>query len=436
MIVKYFNNGVWGTFVYTNNVSYKDNTMEKEFNGVTCRFKSDPELSNVIYEIGFSNGKKYIGQTIQPLGVRMRQHCSDATRKGRQWNILKCRAMRKYKRFDVRVIEHCKTVEELNKREDEIIEEYKSKGQELYNVASGGLNNCKYFGTECVVTDKDFNIVKEFDKIVEAKRWLGGSGKTSGEKRYYLIQKKYYLFGKDLYQSYSVEGHKLRLEDQRKQKRQEREERRRLPRKEYSTVIHFDVIQIDHRRNKVRVMDIKEAEQKFGVLARYAVQQEKNFRAYGYYWMKVETYERNKDNLNKMLNGLDYIYKIDSKGDIVGEYASIKEAALSEGVYEETIRNNIRTHSKYMKDDKCFFMKSSEYHKTAMTKEYIRKRTELVATSEPTKVYEYSETNELIAEHASIRACARAKRTASQRIRLSLTTGIEYKGSYYRLNKK
>ena len=89
-----------------------------------------------------------------------------------------------------------------------------------------------------------------------------------------------------------------------------------------------------------------------------------------------------------------------------------------------------------MKDDKCFFMKSSEYHKTAMTKEYIRTRIELVATSEPTKVYEYTTTNKLIAEHASIKACARDKRTTPQRIRISLTTGIEYKGSYYRLNKK
>lgn len=181
---------VWGIFVYTNNVSYKDNTMVKEFNGVTCRFKSDPELSNVIYEIEFSNGKKYIGQTIQPLEERMRQHCSDATRKGRQWNILKCRALRKYGSFEVTAIEQCDTVEELNQREDEIIEEYKSKGEELYNVASGGLNNCKYFGTECVVTDKDFNIVKRFDKIVEATKWIGATGVTSNEKKYYLIRKK------------------------------------------------------------------------------------------------------------------------------------------------------------------------------------------------------------------------------------------------------
>ena len=366
----------------------------------------------------------------------MRQHCSDATRKGRQWNILKCRALRKHGSFEVTAIEQCDTVEELNQREEEIIEVYKSKGEELYNVASGGLNNCEYFGKSCVVTDLNFNKLKQFEKVKDAREWIGSSGQVSNEKGYYPIRKKYYLQRVKFYSDYSTEEHKLRLEDQRKQKRQEREERKRKPRKESANILHFDVIQIDHRRNKVRVMDIKEAEQKFGVLVRYAVQQEKNFRAYGYYWMKVETHERNKDNLNKMLNGLDYIYKIDSKGDIVGEYVSIKEAALSEGVYEETIRNNIRTHSKYMKDDKCFFMKSSEYDSTKMTKEYIRKRTELVATREPTKVFEYSATNKLIVEHASIKACARAKRTTHQRINLSLTTGIEYKGSYYSLYKK
>ncbi len=407
--------------------------MEKEFNGVTCRFKSNPALRNIIYEIKFPNSKKYIGQTIQPLEDRMRQHCSDATRKGRQWNILKCRALRKHGGFEVTAIEQCDTVEELNQREDEIIEEYKSKGEELYNVASGGLNNCKYFGTECVVTDKDFNIVKRFDKIVEATKWLGATGDTSNEKKYYLIRKKYYLLSVKFYNEYSTEEHRERLKGQ---MLRAIEERKRKPRKESANILHLDVVQIDHRRNKVQVLDLKEVEQTFGMSARYAAQQEKNFRAYGYYWMRAETYEKYKNNLDEVLTGLDYIYKIDSKGDIVGEYVSIKEAALSEGVYEETIRNNLRTHSKYIKDDKCFFMKSSEYHKTAMTKEYIRKRTELVATSEPTKVYEYSETNELIAEHASIRACARAKRTASQRIRLSLTTGIEYKGSYYRLNKK
>lgn len=407
--------------------------MEKEFNGVTCRFKNNPEISNVIYEIEFPNKKKYIGQTIQPLGVRMKQHCADASTEGRQWNILKSRAIRKHKRFDVRVIEHCKTVEGLNQREDEIIEEYKSKGEELYNVASGGLNNCKYFGTECVVTDKDFNVVKRFDKIVEAKRWLRVQGATSNEKKYYLIRKKYYLLSVRFYSDYSTEEHRERLKGQ---MLRAIEERKRKPRKENDTTVHFEVVQIDHRRSKVRVLDIKEAEQKFGVLVRYAVQQEKNFRAYGYYWMRAETYEKYKNNLDEVLKGLDYIYKIDSEGDIIGEYSSIREAALSEGVYEETIRNNIRTHSKYMKDDKCFFMKSSEYHKTAMTKEYIRTRIELVETSEPTKVYEYTTTNKLIAEHASIRACARAKRTSPQRIRLSLATGIEYKGSYYRLNKK
>ena len=411
--------------------------MVKEYNGVKCRFKSDPDLRNIIYEIKFPNSKKYIGQTIQPLGVRMKQHCSDATRKGRQWNILKSRAIRKHKLFDVRVIEHCKTVEELNKREDEIIEEYKSKGEELYNVASGGLNNCKYFGTKCVVTDKDFNIVKRFEKKVEATKWIGATGATSNEKKYYPIRKKYYLLSVKFYSDYSTEEHRERLKGQMLRAIEERKrKRKRKPRKENDTAIHFDVIQIDHRRNKVRVMDIKEAEEAFGILVRYAVQQEKNFRAYGYYWMRAETYEKYKNNLDEVLTGLDYIYKIDSEGDIIGEYSSIREAALSEGVYKETIGNNIRTHSKYMKDDKCFFMKSSEYDSTKMTKEYILRRTKPVVTSKAIKVYEYSETNELIAEHRSIGACARSKRTTHQRINLSLTTGIEYKGSYYSLYKK
>lgn len=393
------NKGVLGTFVYTNNVSYKDNTMEKEFNGVTCRFKSDPELSNVIYEIEFSNGKKYIGQTIQHLGVRMRQHCADASTEGRQWNILKSRAIRKHKRFNVRVIEHCKTVEELNKREDEIIEEYKSKGEELYNVASGGLNNCKYFGADCVLLNKEFKVLKEFDRIVKAREHIkSGGGSASTTNSYHLIRGKYYIMRTSEYNKLSPAQHIQRVKELKNIASRNRKNRDRRM-----------VVQINYNHDIENIIPMSEAKEKFGDSISIAVASDTK-RMYGYYWMLKSEYDaivESGRDLTDSINGLDWILKVDTDGNIVGEYYTVSEAAKDNVVSNGMIRSNLDLQISNFRD--FFFIKYSDFVKERIDKDYIKARTHRDEPNGKAKVIKEYIGGRLIKTYPSIKQYAREK---------------------------
>lgn len=339
--------------------------MVREYKGVKYRFKSDPDLRNIIYEIKFPNSKKYIGQTTQPLEERMRQHCYDASTEGRQWNILKCRALRKYKSFEVRAIEHCETVEELNKREDEIIEEYKTKGEELYNVASGGLNNCKYFGTECVVTDKDFNVVKGFDKIVEAREHIKSSGgSASTTNSYHLIRGKYYIMRTSEYNKLSPIQHVQRMRDLKIIASQNRKNRDRRM-----------VVQINYNHGIENILPMSEAKEKFGDSIGIAVASETK-RMYGYYWMLKSEYDaivESGRDLTDSINGLDWILKVDADGNIAGEYYTVSEAAKDNAVSNRMIRSNLDLQISNFRD--FFFIKYSDFLNERIDKDYIKART-------------------------------------------------------------
>jgi group I intron endonuclease len=93
----------------------------------------------IIYLIrNLENGKVYVGQTIQPLKERWKQHCFDSiARRGFPLHL----AIRKYgkERFEVSTIAECSDQSELNRREAELIIEYRACERGIgYNVRAGG----------------------------------------------------------------------------------------------------------------------------------------------------------------------------------------------------------------------------------------------------------------------------------------------------------
>ena len=408
-------------------------SKKSNYCGVECTYKCDPKSTNVIYLITFPNGKKYVGQTAQPLELRMKQHSHDAVNRGKSYNDPKSKAIRKYKSFEVEIIQ-TGDVENLNELEIECIEEYRKKGVKLYNVASGGLNNCEYFGADCVLLNKEFKVLKEFDRIVKAREHIKSSGgSTSTTNSYHLIRGKYHIMRTSEYNKLSPAQHIQRVKELKIAASRNR--KKFGPRSD--TAIHYEVIQIDHRYNVLDAMDIKEAEARFGKLVAAVVKTNyPHKRAYGYYWLTKEMYNniiKSGNQLPTILNGLDYIYKVNTQGEIVDEYPSVKDAARSEGVKEDTIQSNIAEASVYSKP--FFFIKSSKYATIDMSEEYINCRTSARNTSEAKKVYEYNDKGEFIREYQSKKECARVKGTQPQRISLSIATGRPYKDVYFYSHK-
>lgn len=85
------------------------------------------------------NGKAYIGQTINSLKQRKKEHINTAN-KGKD-NIYFHSAIRKYGRenFDWEILNKCNTIEELNKLEIYFIKKFNTFGGG-YNLSTGGRN--------------------------------------------------------------------------------------------------------------------------------------------------------------------------------------------------------------------------------------------------------------------------------------------------------
>jgi len=81
------------------------------------------------------NGKKYIGITSQILQKRINEHKCRARKEGGQRNIFYA-ALNKYglENFNVKVLSECKTKDELQKKEIELINKIKPE----YNITPGG----------------------------------------------------------------------------------------------------------------------------------------------------------------------------------------------------------------------------------------------------------------------------------------------------------
>ena len=391
------------------------------YSGVDCFLNCSWHERNVIYLLKFPAGGLYIGQTTQKIGTRIKQHCIDSFQdRNYRYDNPKNRSIRKYKTFNVDILEKCLSVDQMNKREDEIIKEYKAKGLKLYNTASGGLNNCEYFGIKCVVSDKEFNLIKEFDKIKDARKYMrSGDGNTSVSERYKLINNKYFLFSFNDYIKYKPSEHIDKYNKQVEVYQKKMRLNPNLSRKQY-----YGVVQVDHRYNVINIMDIHEAMNIYGNSIQSHLGGRRRY-VYGYYWMREEEYNKiilQNRPLQSVLIGLKYIYKVNKRKEIVGEYKTIVEASIENKHSIRSIDNNIKLKS-YISDE-YFFIMSDEYK--AINPEYINRITTLEQTSEPKKVFEYDEKGKLINTYVSIKECARLKGVHKNKIRKAVRAGIMY----------
>ena len=101
------------------------------------------------------NGKRYVGQTVQPLKERMRKH--------RYGNLYIDKAIDKYglENFRYGVIKTCATKAELDEAEKHFIVVLHSKAPYGYNLTDGGEGTVGYIPTP--------NIVREFLRHDSAK---------------------------------------------------------------------------------------------------------------------------------------------------------------------------------------------------------------------------------------------------------------------------
>lgn len=118
--------------------------LRKKYGGIEVYYhlKNGETINDsfVIYLLKFPNGKYYVGQTKSKHGLydRIKNHCSEITRKSDAANIVKNRILSKYKRMDVFILSHCKTTDELNEMEVFHINVLKRK---IVNFESGGQKN-------------------------------------------------------------------------------------------------------------------------------------------------------------------------------------------------------------------------------------------------------------------------------------------------------
>ena len=90
-------------------------------------------------------------------------------------------------------------------------------------------------------------------------------------------------------------------------------------------------------------MDIHEAMSMYGdAISSFSGSKANRRYVYGYYWIKETEYEMIKSNcikIDSVLNGLNYVLQVDDKGNIIGEYLTIREASKQTGLSTASIAN-------------------------------------------------------------------------------------------------
>lgn len=121
-----------------------------------CKIKDNhKEITGLIYMKTSPSGKSYIGQTIQEENMRWYQHIYDATTQGSHFhNTPFARAIRKYgkENFITTILEANIPIEELNQKEKYYIQQYNTVAPNGYNATNGG-DGCG--------THYDANYIKE-----------------------------------------------------------------------------------------------------------------------------------------------------------------------------------------------------------------------------------------------------------------------------------
>lgn len=390
------------------------------YSGVDCFLNCSWHERNVIYLLKFPAGGLYIGQTTQKIGTRIKQHCIDSFQdRNYRYDNPKNRAIRKYKTFNVDILEKCFSVDQMNKREDEIIKEYKAKGLKLYNTASGGLNNCEYFGVKCVITDTNFNVIKTFDTVKDAREYVGVKHpRRSMNGKYFMIKKKYFILSENDYSRLTPHEHKAKCYIRKVTKNKSSQK----------SSVHrsYNVVQIDHRHQYISTIGITDAVNKYGRMIRRAARDRGNVG--GYYWLREDDYNnilQSGINIKSVLNGLNMIYQVDTNKNIIGEYQTIAEASRLTDHGVNSISNNIRVKTVLSND--YFFIRSDDY--LTVTDEYIKEVTTRRPMGAPQNVYEYNTKGQLINKYHTIRDCAKAKGVSKSTIRDRARAGIVCDGT-------
>ena len=93
----------------------------------------------VIYMITSPSGKRYIGQTIQPIEKRWKQHLDSSQRAYKDHCRVLNKAIRKYggQHFTVEVLEECNN-EEIDTKEQEYIQKHNTLVPNGMNIKAGG----------------------------------------------------------------------------------------------------------------------------------------------------------------------------------------------------------------------------------------------------------------------------------------------------------
>ena len=94
------------------------------------------------------NNKEYVGLTKRPLEERWKQHIYESNKQDSwEWNTPLGNAIKKYGKdlFQVFVLEHCNSIDEMKQKEIQLIKERKSLATENgYNLTLGGDGRLGY----------------------------------------------------------------------------------------------------------------------------------------------------------------------------------------------------------------------------------------------------------------------------------------------------
>ena len=140
-------------------------------------------MMGVIYMITSPSGKKYIGQTIQLLDKRWKQHIDASKREYKDNCKVLNKALRKYgdKHFSIEILEECER-EYLDERELYYIEKYDSIVPKGMNIKTGRSNGSQHEDTKKKISET----LKGRDVSYETRLKL--SEKTNPDLPMYLLK--------------------------------------------------------------------------------------------------------------------------------------------------------------------------------------------------------------------------------------------------------
>jgi group I intron endonuclease len=108
----------------------------------------------IIYLITSPSGKKYVGQTIQSLDKRWKQHIDASKKEYKDHCKVLNKSLKKYgeKHFNIEILEECDD-EYLNEKEILYIEKYNTIVPNGMNIKNGGSNGKHHFDTKQKISD-------------------------------------------------------------------------------------------------------------------------------------------------------------------------------------------------------------------------------------------------------------------------------------------